>query len=145
MEYHEIDPIHAHMAIYRAVENGVTVVRQADNGLSFVVDPYGRVVSTMDHWTASERVSLAQVPFQSAFTIYPYIGDLFAWLSIAGFVAITVWAVVRRRGAKRVPKSPGQEQQSEHRAFLCDGWRAYLASVRRLVQRAVPRAQAVRR
>jgi apolipoprotein N-acyltransferase len=105
MEYREIDPIHAHMAIYRAVENGVTVVRQADNGLSFVVDPYGRVVSTMDHWTASERVSLAQVPIQSAFTIYPYIGDLFAWLSIAGFVAITVWAVVRGRGARRAKVS----------------------------------------
>ncbi|MDY6877384.1 MAG: nitrilase-related carbon-nitrogen hydrolase [Chloroflexota bacterium] len=101
MEYREIDPIHAHMAIYRAVENGVTVVRQADNGLSFVADSYGRVVSAMDHWTASERVSLAQVPIQSAFTIYPYIGDLFAWLSIAGFVAITIWVVVRERRANK--------------------------------------------
>jgi hypothetical protein len=51
----------------------------------------------MDHWTASERVSLAQVPIQSAFTIYPYIGDLFAWLSIAGFLAIIAWVVVRGR------------------------------------------------
>jgi len=100
LEYREIDPIHAHMAIYRAVENGVTLVRQADNGLSFVADPYGRVVSAMDHWVASERVSLAQVPIQSAFTIYPYIGDLFAWLAIAGFLAITIWVVVRGRRAK---------------------------------------------
>ena len=99
--YRETDPIQAQMAMYRAIENGVTLVRQADNGLSFVADPYGRVVSAMDHWTASERVSLAQVPIQSAFTIYPYIGDLFAWLAIAGFVVVVVWAVIRGRRAKR--------------------------------------------
>jgi apolipoprotein N-acyltransferase len=102
LEYREIDPIHAHMAIYRAVENGVTVVRQADNGLSFVADPYGRVLAAVDHWTASERVLLAQVPAKSGvFTIYPYIGDLFAWLAIAGFVVIVVWGVVLWRKAKR--------------------------------------------
>ncbi len=104
MEYRELDPIHAHMVIYRAVENGVTVVRQADNGLSFVADPYGRVVSAMDHWTASERVLLAQVPVESAFTIYPYIGDLFAWLSIVGFVATTIWVVIRERRVKQISR-----------------------------------------
>ena len=28
-----------------------------------------------------------------SFPIYPYIGDLFAWLAIAGFLAITAWVV----------------------------------------------------
>jgi apolipoprotein N-acyltransferase len=102
LEYRAIDPIHAHMAIYRAIENGVTLVRQADNGLSFVVDPYGRVLAAVDHWTASERVMVAQVPAEAGvFTIYPYIGDLFAWLSVVGFVVIAVWAVVRWRKARR--------------------------------------------
>jgi apolipoprotein N-acyltransferase len=90
------------MAIYRAIENGVTLVRQADNGLSFVADPYGRVLAAVDHWTASERVTVAQVPARAGvFTIYPYIGDLFAWLSVVGFVAIAVWGVVRWRKARR--------------------------------------------
>jgi apolipoprotein N-acyltransferase len=98
LEYRAIDPIHAHMAIFRAVENGVTLVRQADNGLSFVVDPYGRVVSEMDHWTSSERVLLAQVPADAGvFTLYPYIGDIFGWLSMIGFVAMAVAAVIRGR------------------------------------------------
>ncbi len=102
LEYREIDPIHAHMAIYRAVENGVTVVRQADNGLSFVVDPYGRVWSAMDHWSASERVLLSQVPAKAGvFTIYPVIGDLFAWLAMAGFVAVVIAAVTQGRRARR--------------------------------------------
>ena len=102
LEFREIDPIHAHMAIYRAIENGVTLVRQADNGLSFVVDPYGRVLAAVDHFTASERVMVAQVPAKgSVFTVYPYIGDLLAWLAAVGFVALAVWAVVRGRKARR--------------------------------------------
>jgi apolipoprotein N-acyltransferase len=110
MEYREIDPIHAHMAIYRAIENGVTLVRQADNGLSFVADPYGRVLAAADHFTASERVTVAQVPANSGvFTIYPYIGDLFAWLAAVGFLAVTVWAVVRTRRAGRAESFRGNK------------------------------------
>jgi apolipoprotein N-acyltransferase len=98
--YRQTDPIQAHMAMFRAIENGVTHVRQADNGLSIAVDPYGRVSATMDHFNSTERVMVAQVPILSTFTIYPYIGDLFAWLAIVGFVAITIWVVVRGRRAK---------------------------------------------
>jgi len=100
--YRQTDPLQSHMAMFRAIENGVTHVRRADNGLSIVVDPYGRLVSAMDHFVASERVMVAQVPIQSSvFTIYPYIGDLFAWLAIAGFLAIIAWVVDRGRRVKR--------------------------------------------
>jgi apolipoprotein N-acyltransferase len=102
MEMQAIDPIHAHMAIFRAIENGVTLVRQADNGLSIVVDPYGRVSTTMDHFNNTERVMVAKVPIQSTFTIYPYIGDLFAWLAMVGFAALTVVAILQRRKEKRL-------------------------------------------
>ena len=99
--YRQTDPLQAHMAMFRAIENGVTLVRQADNGLSIVVDPYGRVSATMDHFNNTERVMVAKAPILSAFTVYSYIGDLFAWLAIAGFLAITAWVVVRGRRAKR--------------------------------------------
>jgi apolipoprotein N-acyltransferase len=101
LEVRAIDPIHAHMAVYRAIENGITLVRQADNGLSIVVDPYGRVLAAMDHFNNTKRVLVAQVPVQSTFTIYPYIGDLFAWLAMAGFAALMIVAIVQRRSEKR--------------------------------------------
>ena len=56
LEWRAIDPMHANIAVYRAIENGVVVVRQADNGPSIVADPYGRMVAAMDRFTASERV-----------------------------------------------------------------------------------------
>jgi apolipoprotein N-acyltransferase len=100
LDYRAIDPMHAYMAVYRAIENGVAVVRQSDNGLSVVTDPYGRVLAAVDHFTASKRVTVAQVPAKAhVFTIYSLIGDLFGWLTVVGFVVVTIWAVARGRKA----------------------------------------------
>jgi apolipoprotein N-acyltransferase len=97
--YRQTDPLQAQMAMYRAIENGVTLVRQADNGLSIVVGPFGRTWAAMDHFQSSDRVMVAQVPILSAFTLYPYIGDLFAWLAAAGVAVIIIVAIVQRRRA----------------------------------------------
>lgn len=97
LEWRAADPMHAQMAVFRAIENGVSVVRQADNGLSVVADPYGRILAATDHFTADERVMVAQVPTKGVFTVYSVIGDLFGWLSAVGFLAIVVWGVIRWR------------------------------------------------
>ena len=100
-EFRGIVPIHAHMAAFRAIENGVTIVRQADNGLSVVIDPYGRTVAEVNHYTTEDHVTVAQVPANhSVFTLYPYIGDLFAWLAIAGFLALIIYGFILRRRAR---------------------------------------------
>jgi apolipoprotein N-acyltransferase len=98
LELRQIDPLMAHIGIYRAIENGVTLIRQADNGLSFVADPYGRMITAMDHFNTNDRVMVAQVPVSSAFTIYPYIRDAFAWLAILGLIGLVVWG--RRRASQ---------------------------------------------
>jgi apolipoprotein N-acyltransferase len=89
------------MAIYRAIENGVVLVRQADNGLSIVADPYGRMLAATDHFTSSERVMVAQVPTYSVTTLYSYTPDWFAWLAMAGFVVIMIVGIIQGRRAKR--------------------------------------------
>lgn len=96
-DWREIDPLHAQMAVFRAIENGVSLVRQADNGLSIITDPYGRVLAQMDHFTAGERVMVGQVPVAGVPTLYARIGDLFAWLSVMGLGVMVVWGVMRGR------------------------------------------------
>jgi apolipoprotein N-acyltransferase len=59
----------------------------------------------MDHFSANERVMVAQVPTRGVFTIYPIIGDLFGWLAVVGFVVIAAWAVIRGRRAARTESS----------------------------------------
>ncbi len=90
-----MDPIHAYMAVVRAIENGVSVVRVADNGLSAVVDPYGRILAAMDHFTAGKRVIVAQVPIEGVRTLYPITGDLFGWLVVVGFAGLAIWSIVQ--------------------------------------------------
>ena len=100
-DFREVDPLRTQMAVYRAIENGVSLVRQGSNGLSMATDPYGRVLGAMDHFTASDRVMVAQVPTKGVFTLYSVIGDLFGWLAVVGFVVIVGWGVVRWRRARR--------------------------------------------
>jgi apolipoprotein N-acyltransferase len=97
MTFRETDPIFAYMAIMRAIENGISVVHVSDGGLSVITDPYGRILAATDHYPAGERALIAQVPTQGVWTLYPIIGDLFAWLSIVGFVGMTIWAIARSR------------------------------------------------
>lgn len=108
-DWRAIDPLHTQMAVFRAVENGVSLVRHVSNGLSIATDPYGRVLASMDHFTASERVMVAQVPTKGVFTLYSVIGDAVAWLSIVGFVVIVVWTVFRWRRAKHTESSPEEQ------------------------------------
>jgi apolipoprotein N-acyltransferase len=90
--------LHAHQAIFRAIENGVSLVRpDTVDGLSVATDPYGRVLAMVDTHTSSEKVMVVQVPTKRVFTVYSVIGDLFGWLSVAGFVAIFVLAIVTGR------------------------------------------------
>jgi apolipoprotein N-acyltransferase len=96
-DHREVAPLRAQMAVYRAIENGVSVIRQGHEGTSIVADPYGRVVGTMDHFYGSERVLVTQVPIGSVSTVYAAVGDLFAWLAVSGFVGVVLWAVVGRR------------------------------------------------
>ena len=88
-------PSHSHMAEFRAIENGVSVVRPARWGISGAVDPYGRILARMDELTAEQRVMVAQVPVSGVRTIYSWIGDLFAWLCVAGLLAAIAHAILR--------------------------------------------------
>lgn len=97
LDWKAIKEIHARLAVFRAVENGFSLVRPASNGLSLAVDYQGRVLAAMDHFTARDRVLIAQVPTRGVTTLYSRLGDVFPWLCVAGFVAFVALAVARRR------------------------------------------------
>ena len=100
-DWEAVSTTHAQMAVFRAVENGVSLVRQAKNGLSIATDPYGRTLATMDHFTASERLMIAQAPTTGVTTVYSVIGDLFAWATVIGFLLLVFRAVVESRRSKQ--------------------------------------------
>ncbi len=94
-DWQAVGSIHSHMAEFRAIENGVSMVRPARGGIFSAVDPYGRTLARMDEYATEQRVMVASVPYSSVRTLYPYIGDLFAWLCITGLLAAAMWAKMR--------------------------------------------------
>lgn len=95
-DWRDIDPIHTYMAVFPAIENGMSVVRQTDGGLSMAVDPYGRVLAQTDFFDATDRTMVAQVPTEHVPTIYTAFGRWLGWAAIGAFVLLVAWAVVRR-------------------------------------------------
>ncbi len=64
---------HAELAVVRTVENGVPMVRSANNGISFIVDPYGRVLKKSGLFT--QEVLSGVVPKPLPATLYRKFGD----------------------------------------------------------------------
>jgi len=95
-DWETIKELHAEMAAFRAVENGISLVRPARGGVSTAIDPYGRVLASMDEFTAEQRIMVAQVPTSGVRTIYSRLGDWFVWLSMAGLIILTVAGFVSR-------------------------------------------------
>jgi len=89
-DWQAIDPLHARMAVFRAIENGFSMVRQTGNGLSIAVDYQGRTLASMDQFTSDQQVLSAQIPSHRVRTIYAALGDWLAWLSIFGLIVL-IW------------------------------------------------------
>jgi len=100
-EWPAINPLHAEMAVFRAIENGVAVVRQADEGLSIVVDAYGRTLATGEGLATTGNYVRAEVPTRGTQTLYPVIGDLVGLFCVVGFVIVAVYALFVGRRARK--------------------------------------------
>jgi apolipoprotein N-acyltransferase len=74
---------HGHIAIMRAVESGLALVRAARGGFLTVADDRGRVLAETTSWSAPYASLVATVPSGHEMTLYLRLGDWFAWLSIA--------------------------------------------------------------
>ena len=97
-DWRQITPLNTHASVFRAVENGCSLVRCTAHGLSIGVDCLGRVRGTLDYFTTDERVMICDVPVDGVWTLYPHIRDLFAWIIVVGFILI---ALLSRLGPGR--------------------------------------------
>ncbi len=95
---------HAVASLLRAVENGVPLVRCANNGLTCWIDSRGRLHDVYfpgSHDIYQEGFKIVEVPLRSAGgsggrTVYHRTGDLFGWACVAG-TAIALLARGRTR------------------------------------------------
>lgn len=95
--WESITPYVATMPIFRAIENGFSMMRADYHGLSNAVDFHGNVLAELNDFTSEERIMYADIPTQGVTTVYSRLGDFFAWLCMLGFVGLTVLAIRNRK------------------------------------------------
>ncbi|MCA9934270.1 MAG: hypothetical protein KC415_10115, partial [Anaerolineales bacterium] len=88
-------PFHGSDGVFRAVENRVAMGLGTVNGLSLVVDPYGRIIAQAP---INQRSIIVGETFTApGQTLYTRWGDWFGWLMVAALVVL-VSVAIRRKG-----------------------------------------------
>ncbi len=97
---------HAQTALFRAIENGLPLVRCANTGLTCWIDAHGRVHDT--YFPGSKDIygpgcKIVEVPLRGASskcraTFYNRHGDWFGWSCVGLTIAAGVWLLRRRAG-----------------------------------------------
>ncbi len=88
-------PFHASDAVFRAVENRTAFGLGTINGLSMVIDPFGKIVS---EGKINERgVILGEVFTTQDGTLYTRWGDWFGWLLVIAIIFLSVIVVYQSK------------------------------------------------
>ena len=87
------------MARLRAIENRRYLLRSTNDGVTDIIDPYGRVLGTLPRH--QQTVLAGRFDFESEETFYRRHGDVFAWgcIVLAGIFAMLVLLRTRRAGS----------------------------------------------
>lgn len=86
---------HAAMAVFRAVENRRSVVRSTNGGMTWIIDPDGRIIADLPPFIDAVLVDTVPV-YDGRTSIYTRFGDWFAWgLLFSGVVAMLAGLLFR--------------------------------------------------
>jgi apolipoprotein N-acyltransferase len=79
---------HFEMARFRAIENGRFILRGTNNGITAIIDPYGRVRKRIPR--NQRGILTGHFRYLSRKTFYTKYGDVFAWMCVAVTVGMVV-------------------------------------------------------
>lgn len=85
--------LHSRLAVMRAVEDGFSMARAAQQGLLTFIDAYGRILGEAATYTAPEALLVRSVPAGRGATVYNSLGDWFGWSCVLGLTGIICWAL----------------------------------------------------
>ncbi len=89
--------LHAAMARMRSIENGVSLARCANSGISMFVDPLGRILGKTKLY--KRTIITEDVPSFKIYTVYCRLGDWIIWISV---IIIIVAFMYPKRGGNKV-------------------------------------------
>ncbi|MEP7320247.1 MAG: nitrilase-related carbon-nitrogen hydrolase, partial [Panacibacter sp.] len=101
-DWYAISPYHSYIAVFRAIENGSSVIRQAAGGLSLASDYRGKIIAQKNFFDEGEKLMIANVPIKHVTTIYSVIGDSFAFICIVFIIIAVVILMVKTIKTRKV-------------------------------------------
>jgi apolipoprotein N-acyltransferase len=90
-------PFHAADAVFRATENHLAFGLGTVNGLSMVIDPYGRI--TAEGKVNEKGVTIGETFVVNDQTLYTRFGDWFGWMMVAVLAALVFIAIRQKTGS----------------------------------------------
>jgi len=102
---------HLAVSVFRAVENRIGLARDANTGISAIIDPLGRTqtLSLPDGRRREVKgVLLGQVPLSNLQSFYTARGDLFGLAVLAASGVLLFGAALRRPAARTEPERPAR-------------------------------------
>jgi apolipoprotein N-acyltransferase len=85
-----------HSVYMRTIENGFSLVRPTQEGITVAVDFNGNILNQMDSADPGDGIMYADVPTQGVNTIYSNIGDLLGWICVVGFLGFLPLNIILR-------------------------------------------------
>lgn len=92
---------HMSMAVFRAVENKVPLVRSTASGQSCIIDPNGIITAMGEPFAKTSVVGEIPVLLKNKKTVYTVIGDLFGVLFVCGSTIFLIGGLVYYKRNKR--------------------------------------------
>ena len=112
---------HAQQAPFRAVENGVAMVRPTRQGISLATDGQGRLLGhKADYFVADEQTLVVSVPTQGSDTLYASFGDAFAYCQRGRAAGPRQAPHSTRSDTGRTGRSSKDEPMAEHTTVISD-------------------------
>lgn len=94
----------AEMARYRAIENGMALIRPNNNGLSLIADHKGRLLASQRSQAYEPVVLMTELRLPKQWTAYRYLGSALSLLSVAGLCVLIL--IAWRRPQFSTTRSP---------------------------------------
>jgi apolipoprotein N-acyltransferase len=95
-DWEAVSEMHSRIATFRALENGVNLIRPTRQGTSLTIDYQGRLLGyNADYFVADTHTLVTSVPTQGVTTLYATTGDSFAYLCVIGLVTLMLLAFRR--------------------------------------------------
>ncbi|MFK7768849.1 MAG: nitrilase-related carbon-nitrogen hydrolase [Mariniblastus sp.] len=98
---------HMQMSAFRAIENGMWVVRSTSRGTSAVISPLGEVQERLSSFECAEPAMSGWISGNRLQTWYPMIGDLLAQASCVGFLLLILMAIFGSKRSNHESDQPG--------------------------------------